>query len=275
MTLGMAWVRNLGSIRELVVASDSRLSGGQFWDANPKIMLLPRTDCVLSFAGSTFDAYPLMLQAFNAIETFTKLKSRATDLADLKGHLLRVFNRSREFISNLPPGQNIPDPADATFMLAGYSWRAKQFLIWKLHFDLCIKKYTFRPTHAWQGQEGEAKLIAFVGDEEPVREAKKQLVEKLRDKDRLTCGGLNMEPFEVLRDVIRSQAFPSVGGAPQLVKVYEHMNTHPFGIYWPDRPTGTLSLLGRPLMDYEKPPSGSIDPDDPHTVIKFTSGKRV
>jgi hypothetical protein len=127
MTFGMAWVRNLGSIRELVVASDSRLSGGQFWDANPKIMLLPRTDLRSFVRRQTYDAYPLMLQAANAIETFNKLKTRSTDLADLKGHLLRVFNRSREFISNLPRGQKLPDPADASFLLSGYSWRAKQF----------------------------------------------------------------------------------------------------------------------------------------------------
>lgn len=57
MTLGMAWLRTVGDVRELVIASDSRLSGGQYWDANPKIMLLPRSDAVLSFAGSTSDAY--------------------------------------------------------------------------------------------------------------------------------------------------------------------------------------------------------------------------
>ena len=227
-------------------------------------------DCILSFAGDTYDTYPLMLQAFNTIEMFAKAKTRATDLSDLKGHLLRIFNWSRKFISKPPVGQNIPSP-DATFILAGYSWRSKQFRIWKLHFDLEINKYTFRPTHPWQGQEGdEAKLIAFVGDEEAVQQAKKRLVEKLRGKKRLKCGGLDMEPFEVLRDIIRSETFPSVGGAPQMVKVYEHMNTHPFGIYWPDRPTGVISLFGRPLMDYEKPPSGCIDPDDPYIVIKST-----
>jgi len=63
-------------------------------------MLLPKTDCVLSFAGQTYDAYPLMLQAANAIETFNKLKTRSTDLADLKGHLLRPLVLS----GNLLPG---------------------------------------------------------------------------------------------------------------------------------------------------------------------------
>ncbi len=32
MTLGIAWVRYIGSVKELIVTSDSRLSGGQFWD---------------------------------------------------------------------------------------------------------------------------------------------------------------------------------------------------------------------------------------------------
>jgi len=72
-----------------------------------------------------------------------------------------------------------------------------------------------------------------------------------------------MEPFEVLRDIIRSGMFPSVGGAPQVVKVYEHMNVHPFGVHWPDKSGGMVTLLGRPLMAYEKPPSGIIDPDAP------------
>jgi hypothetical protein len=234
----------------------------------PKNNAFAEIGCVLSFAGSTFDAYPLMLHAYNAIESFNKLKTRGTDIAHMKGHLLRVFNRSREFISNLPSGQQAPDPADATFVLAGYSWREKRFRIWKLHFDANLQKYTFRPTSEWLGQEGESKLIAFVGDEEVVREAKLQLVEKLRATDRLACGGLNMEPFEVLRDVIRSKSFPSVGGAPQVVKIYEHMNVHPFGVFWPDRRSGVVCLFGRPLMDYEKPPSGSIDPDDLTFVIR-------
>jgi hypothetical protein len=90
MTLGMAWVRSIGEIRELIVISDSRLGGGQFWDANPKIMLLPRSDCVISFAGSTNAAYPLMLQAYNAIAMYDPAANRRLDIAHLKGHLVRV-----------------------------------------------------------------------------------------------------------------------------------------------------------------------------------------
>jgi hypothetical protein len=71
-----------------------------------------------------------------------------------------------------------------------------------------------------------------------------------------------MEPFEVLRDIIRAQKFFSVGGPPQLVKVYEHMNTLPFAFYWPDKASGKVTALGRPLMDYEVASWPVLDPDE-------------
>src|SRR5690606_41584369 len=123
MTLGIAWVRCVGGTRELIVASDSRLSGGRFWDSNPKIMLLPRSDCVLSFAGNTFEAYPQMLQAYNAIKSYEPAENRFLDLAELKGHLIRVFDQSWKYISNLPKGNNITNEPEAILMLSGYSWR--------------------------------------------------------------------------------------------------------------------------------------------------------
>jgi hypothetical protein len=264
VTLGMAWVRSVGGVRELVIASDSRLSGGQFWDANPKIMLLPRSDAVISFAGDTADAYPLMLQAYNAIKMFPPAETRSLDLAELKGHLIRVFDHARAFISNLPRGQSKPGGADAKFMLSGYSWKTKKFHVWTLHYDRSIDGFTFRPTTEWGGQESNAyKLIAYVGDKEAVHAAKQNLVSMLREREKLTKGALDMEPFVVLRDIIRAKTVSSVGGPIQLVKIYEHANAVPIGVYWPDRSAGCIALLGRPLMDYEKSKWGVIDPDNP------------
>jgi hypothetical protein len=70
-----------------------------------------------------------------------------------------------------------------------------------------------------------------------------------------------MEPFAVLRDMIRTSNFPSIGGAPQVIKIYEHMNAVPAGVFWPDKESGTVSVLGRPLMQYEKVRWRTIDPD--------------
>ncbi len=72
------------------------------------------------------------------------------------------------------------------------------------------------------------------------------------------------QPFEVLRDIIRSKQYFSVGGPPQHVKVYEHMNTLPFALYWPDKISGKVVALGRPLMDYEISSLPVLDPDDIH-----------
>lgn len=262
MTLGIAWVRNIGDIRELVVASDSRLSGGKFWDSNPKIMTLPRSDAVLSFAGDTQDAYPLMMQIYNAILLHGPARDRALDLAELKGHLIRVINKARSSISNLPRGSTEPVVADAIFMLSGYSWRQKRFRVWTLHYDHARTGFTFRPTSPWRGQSGHSKEVAFVGDENVVQAAKAQLLATLRAKGKLQTGGLDMEPFEVLRDLLRSGTYSEIGGSPQVVKVYEHMNVHPFPVYWPNAAEGQICTLGRPLLPYEKPSGRVIDPDN-------------
>jgi hypothetical protein len=71
-----------------------------------------------------------------------------------------------------------------------------------------------------------------------------------------------MEPFEVLRDMIREGIDPAIGGPPQVVKVYRHLNASPFGVYWPSRTNGRITLLGRPLLDYERFAGLVLDPDD-------------
>jgi hypothetical protein len=271
VTLGVIWTRYVGGIREMVVASDSRLSGGRHWDGNPKIMLLPRSDAVLSFSGDTADAYPLMLQAWNAIEMYGPAKNRSMDLADLKSHLIRVFDHSRTFIGGLPRGQTVPDAPDAIFALSGYSWRTHSFHIWKLHYDASIPGFTFRPASEWDGQDADThKMINYLGDDDAIAEAKRRLIDLLRARGKISTGSFDMEPFEVLRDIIRSGAFPRVGGPIQLVKVYEHANAAPIGVLWPDR-EGSVSLLGRPLMAYETTSWGVIDPDTPDRARPHSS----
>jgi len=268
MTLGMAWVRETGSIRELVIISDSRLSGGQSWDGNPKILMLPRSDAVISFAGSTNFAYPLMLQAYNAVNMYPRSKSRALDITELKGHFIRIFNGTLKSINNFPVGQLIADNPDAFFLLCGYSWKFKTYKIWTLHYDDSIKEFTFRPTSDWGGQDGDAKkMIAFVGDKDAVTKAKEKLVLLLKETGKISTGSLDMEPFEILRDTIRSTEFTSVGGPPQIVKIYEHANAVPVGVYWPTKESNQVCVLGRPLLGYEKFRDGIIDPDSPNRAF--------
>jgi len=258
MTLCIAWLRSLGDAEELLIASDSRLRMGCAWDCGPKIMTLPRSDAAICFAGHTYDAYPLMIQMANAIASHPPSRSRAMDLCDMKGHTVRVFNHMRAQIHDLPNNQTTADPPDAYFILAGYSWRKQRFYIWRLHHDASIGKFTYSPVRLWSSVRGK-KQIGFAGDYVP--EAKERLIDLLRARKRLTVGGFDMEPFEVLRDMIRDGQHPHIGGPPQMVKIYRHMNVKPYAIYWPNREAGSLSLLGRPLLDYEVTQGLVLDPD--------------
>lgn len=240
------------------MATDSRLRAGRAWDVGPKILALPRTDCAICFAGDTDDAYPLMLHMASAVGDYPKSRSRGMDIHDLKGHTLRVFDHRRTYMSDLPNGQANPGPAGAQFIFGGYSWRKKRFAIWLLRFDAHLGKFAFRPATRWR-QGNLAKQIMFAGDYIP--EAKARLVTLLRTRMKLTSGGFDMEPFEVLRDMIRSGEYPLIGGAPQVFKIYEFLNTQPYAVVWPQRSEGTVTLLGRPLLPYERTSSMVLDPD--------------
>jgi ATP-dependent protease HslVU (ClpYQ) peptidase subunit len=88
MTLSIAWVRKIGPTPELIFASDSRLTGGGNVDHCQKVFSLPREDCCISFAGSTFIAYPVIMQLQNTIVEYKKLLDRAMDVDSLKGKFL-------------------------------------------------------------------------------------------------------------------------------------------------------------------------------------------
>lgn len=116
----------------------------------------------------------------------------------------------------------------------------------------------FRPAGKWRGQS-DKRLLAIVGDS--VTEAKARLVEILRKKNKLQRGGFDMEPFEVLRDMIRGNVNAAIGGGPQVVKIHRHMNVRAYAVWWPARSAGTVTLLGRPLLAYERTQQLVLDPD--------------
>ena len=261
MTITLAWIRKVDTVEELVIASDSRLAFGCRWDCCPKIVALPRNDSVICFAGDTMYAYPVMLQAVAAVSQHPKLRSRGMDLHDLKGHLLRVLNSMTSLVHDLPVG--VDTNPDTTFLFGGWSWKEDAFKVWLLHFDPTIKRFTFRPTSHWNGSN-EHKLFAFTGDYE--KEYKDRLINLLRKKGKLESGGFDMEPLEVLRDMLRMDAFDSIGGAPQVMKIYKYSNCMPYAVFWPNRDTNEVNLLGRPLLHYEQSEYLVLDLDTLQTI---------
>lgn len=74
-----------------------------------------------------------------------------------------------------------------------------------------------------------------------------------------------MEPFEALVSLLQNlDPTDTIGGPPQLVKIYRHMNCKPIGVYWPKKEANTSknrTLLGRKLFDTEQCDFSFIDPD--------------
>jgi len=244
MTLLAAWVRNPSKTTELVIATDSRLTGGEVWDCCPKILPLSRSDAVLCFAGETSFAYPVMLQIGSYVNMYHKALSRAMDLHDLKGHLVRIVEQMRSAIRDLPQGVRSRVP-EVRLLLAGYSWRTGSFKVWSLECDETGHIHA----RSVLREAGRRKRFVFVGDAAAI--AKKNLIALLRHRGRFTKGGLDMEPFEVLRDLIQSGTHRSIGGAPQLIKLYPHMNYMPYNVLWSAGGPPAVTYLGRLLLDYE------------------------
>lgn len=101
----------------------------------------------------------------------------------------------------------------------------------------------------WDPQLRKGKSFVFIGDQQSeVAPATKLLVDRIRPQ-RGQVLRLDMEPLEVISAMIRDSEYDSIGGHPQVVKIYQHLATVPFVVQWAD----DRSLLGRPLLPYEAP----------------------
>lgn len=259
MTLSLAWKRTIGETEELIIATDSRLRFGCAWDCCPKIFNLPRSDSAICFAGDTMHAYPIMLQIKNSIEMYPKLSSRAMDIRDARGHFLRLMTKMRQLIHDLPSNLKKPESPNTFFIFAGYSWASQDFKIWIIKYDSFTDQFIHETPQTIMKNP-----IAVTGDD--VKEVRKRIYDLLESRGKKPGDGMDMEPFEVLRDKIREKSNEAIGGPPQLLKIYKHMNTMPYGIFWPDGDSKQVTYLGRPILDYEMVPFPILDPDTFETI---------
>lgn len=245
MTLSLAWIRRRTDSQELVFASDSRLSGGSRWDMCPKIFPFERGDCAVSFCGYTGVAYPLILQLLTCVSSHNQLRSRSICFTDLKGHFIRILNHLISGVHHLPDNTEF-DP-DVTFLLGGYCWRDQRFRLYKISYNKTEKRFYHSPASSWRGMS-KNKVCMVIDDH--VKDFKNELVSRLRSAGKLnTAEPFDFEPLEVLGSFLYQEKFDAIGGAPQILKIYRHMNVVQFGVRWID---GKTYDRGRQLLDYEE-----------------------
>jgi len=246
MTLVLAWTRKSQAGRELWVMSDSRLSGGKYWDYGPKIFGIGRSDAVIAFAGDTAWTYPLIAQVTSYIESFVNLHDRVVDLVEAQELVLKMLNESLGFISEaVDKTLKIPE---CSFILAGYSARRKTFIVNRIIFHSTRNKFEFVAA-----RKIGTELFTAIGDKKPVGAVSHRLsIEQKQSKG--SNFKLDMVPSEAFFDVLYSGRYNEIGGAPQVSKVYQRMSQRHFGVYWPsDQPIDQqgIYLRGRRLGNFE------------------------
>ncbi|HBH7890483.1 TPA: hypothetical protein KDX55_004500 [Vibrio parahaemolyticus] len=133
MTVVVSWTRKTKTGRELWIMSDSRLSGGKFWDYGPKIFSMGRSDAIVAFAGDTAWTYPLISQITSYVESFVNLRERVVDFLDVRKKVVRVLNDSLNSVSDAAdPSLEIPE---CSFIFAGYSVRKQDYVVNKIVFN--------------------------------------------------------------------------------------------------------------------------------------------
>ena len=247
MTLAVCFVRQLPdrmNRRELVFASDSRLSGGQRFDAGQKIFELPRPDSLFAFAGDCSYAFPWMLQMRAAISVYSRSSDTRFPLSDAKGHLIRVFNDLYKQLHGFPVGQYHPCDAEppVQFLLGGYSWHLKEFRVWKIEL-----------TQDRRFVAQKCGSFCFIGDREAVKEARARTMLLLKERRRSRFA-IDLEPVEVLSAIITEAKHSGVGGTIQIAKVYEYLRSQFFSTLLTDSSSRGTSeyVFGRKLLQYEQ-----------------------
>ena len=159
MTIELAWIAKRGDGREhLYVAADSRTRGSMVLDCCPKILTLPRSDCVICFAGNTAATYPLMMQLATAIDSHKPARERSLDVRTLRAHLLRVFT---DLVNSVEDSACPIEPSDVQCIFAGYSWLTKSFEIWTIYYSKRDERFYARTAKRFHSLLEKA---AFIGD---------------------------------------------------------------------------------------------------------------
>lgn len=247
MTAVVAWKRQFKQgTMELCFVSDSRIRDGRTIDISQKIFTLKRGDIAIAFAGDTAVAYPYALQVVNASDSFRASRTRALDIIEYRSHVINILNQIFHCIQTPVEELRIPD---VEIVLGGYSWIKKEFKLWKIRYFKNLRRFHFDSPRSFGGTK---ECIVFAGDKGPALYRK--FLEVLHSKyGRREYDSLNLdfEPLEAMVKLLKGENEDStVGGYPQLAKVYQHLNAIQIPVF--DDESRKIALCGRELLDYER-----------------------
>ena len=260
MTLCVAWIRQINDTEELVFATDSTLTGGEKWDHGVKLFELPRKDCLLSFAGSTARAYPLILNLVSSISFDKHLNSPAANIEEVLKHISELFTDLILKIVKEVDSEDIHElRGGARFIFGGWDWQRGLFRVWELFYSKEVEGFLFNEI---TNDDTKTRFYKFVGDAKQKdfsEQTQKKFQQLLIDEDKLDSK-LDMEPLKLLSEIALDPTIREVGGSLQIAKVYKSSHTEFFGITWPSNDSPP-HFQGRKYNQFTKPPVRYLNPD--------------
>ena len=255
-----AWVRKTRKSEELIVASDSRVTGGIALNHAPKIFPLQRSDAVMAYCGPTLVAYPILLQVKASLDAHDETRNRVVDIIHLKAHIEKTIERVRARIRGLPT--NDDTHRSFKFLLAGYSWKLSRFKVWTFRYDIQTREF-----NAYSMPRNDQYIFMSDSHANELR-ARDELRRRVFRNPIGIRNEVDWEPLKVLISIIEDRESDDIGGPPQMVKIYRHANTLPVNVLWPEDKTEEglnvrtyeINHLGRPLLGYEKTSLLTLDP---------------
>lgn len=249
MTLCIAWIRKQGRKEELCIASDSCLSGGERFWAAPKVFALSRGDSAFACAGDAGYFYPVAAHILQSIDINQPIKDRSYDFSEIIHYFVDIINKSL-----LEVHETMDEEPDFTILLGGYSWCQEKFIIKELRYNRYEKKFFANSVNTVMSSP-----IGVIGDLKS-KEVRHEIYKKLEEKGVKDLCNINMEPFEVLMKYINDKNYTTIGGYPQMIKVYPFMRVLPWGfIHTKENGTRFITYYGRPLLEYETFPYPMYD----------------
>ncbi len=225
MTLCVAWVRQASDTEELVFATDSTLTGGEKWDHGIKLFELPRKDCLLSFAGSTARAYPLVLNLISSITFDRYLDSPFAHIEEVLKHIAELFTELIQKIVKEISSEDIHNlRSEAHFIFGGWDWRRGLFRVWKLFYAKEVESFLFDEI---TNDDSKMRFYTLIGDanQDDFIESTKQRFQNLLITEDKMDSKLDMEPLKLLREIALDKNIREVGGSLQIAKVYKSGRT--------------------------------------------------
>jgi hypothetical protein len=217
MTLCAIWSRVDSDVgQQIVMASDSMLTGGYAYPRGCKFTLFERRDCALCWEGDTDYTYSFAAHAKVDLDWSDVLSDPTkSDIICVKKRIVGTFDELWAVAREDKASKHLDKKF--SFIFAGYSGRLKQALAWQLKYGdgmpVCEEIDLARPFFAGSGAD------------------------RARSKE---AGG-KLAPYRILRDVIDDEG-GDVGGLPQLV-IIDRRGVTAIAII----KLGEFFLFGRPL----------------------------